>query len=121
VQERLRRHLAQCPACRGEAERLRDELVELRDLPRPDVPPFVITRVMAEVRAHRPTGKFALEVGHVLAATLAGLIVLAGLGIGTMLGAGLANRTESQASPLVVFEASDTAAPDVFGVLLGGE
>ncbi len=120
-QERLSSHLVQCPACRVEAERLLHELAALRELPRPDVPPYLITRVMAEVRAHRPAGRFALGLSRVLGATLAGLAVATGIGIGTLLGSGLAQRTVSDGGSLVVFEAADTAAPDIYSALLGSE
>lgn len=118
-QERLRSHLAQCPACRVEAEQLRAQLAALRDVDRPEVPPYIVTRVMAEVRAHRPSTRFALGLGRVLGATLAGLLVAAGIGIGTLLGSGLAQRAAAPTETLVVFEASDTAAPDIYSALLG--
>jgi predicted anti-sigma-YlaC factor YlaD len=120
-QERLIGHLAQCPACRIEAERLRDELAALRDLDRPEVPPYLLTRVMAEVRAHRPASRFTLVFGRALGATLAGLAVAAGIGIGTAVGAGLAARDSASPDSGLVFEASDTAAPDIYSALLGSE
>ena len=96
-------------------------MAALRDLDRPEVPPYLITRVMAEVRAHRPVSRFALGFGRVLGATLAGLAVAAGIGIGTAVGAGLAGRDSASPDSGLVFEASDTAAPDIYGALLGSE
>lgn len=47
----LEAHLAGCSACDADLEGLRETVAMLRDLPAPEPPPFLVTRVMARVAA----------------------------------------------------------------------
>lgn len=119
-QDRLNAHLAQCPACRAEAEARREEMALLRELPPVEVSPFLLTRVMADVRQTRPTSRLLLVFGRALSAAAVMVLVALCTGVGTMLGSGLASHTQKPPASILTFEESDTLAPDVYSYL-GGE
>jgi hypothetical protein len=48
---KLEAHVAGCAACGADLEGLRDTVALLRDLPAPEPPPFLATRVMARIAA----------------------------------------------------------------------
>ena len=114
-------HLASCPACRAELEALKADVGLLEQVGTPEVTPFLVTRVMAEVRQRgrsAPHG-FARLVGSLAAA----LVVAVSIGAGVFFGSGLAqastavaaNSTEAAVSYV---EASNTS---MYSLMSGGD
>jgi len=121
VRDGLTNHLASCPACRLEAEALKADMGLLEQVKTPAVTPFLVTRVMAEVRRSRrpaPHG-FARLVGAVASA----LVVAVSIGVGVFFGSGLvpastavaANSTEAAVS----YVESSTAG--MYTLMAGGD
>ena len=83
-------HLECCPACRDELARLAAASERLRALETPGPSPFLVTRVMAEVRLARRGRRPAWARAMVAAAAL--LLVAGGAFAGVRLGTGLAGN-----------------------------
>lgn len=85
------RHLERCAACRAEFEELGADIELMAAVDAPDLSPFVVTRVMAEVRADgtQPELRRRLVFGRVLATAATVVLVALGTWVGAVLGAGL--------------------------------
>lgn len=121
VREQTASHLASCPACRAELEALKADMGLLEQVGTPEVSPFLVTRVMAEVRERRraaPHG-FARLAGSLAAA----LVVAVSIGAGVLFGSGLAqtatpvaeNSTEEAVSYV------ESSAADMYAMMAGGD
>lgn len=112
----LERHLAGCASCRGEVDALRRDRQMLAAAEAPALPPFLLTRVMAEVRQSRPKPELGLVA--TLRAGAALLVVTLGLGAGTFIGTQLAAAGATAAENGV--GATEVADIDVYAPALGG-
>ena len=121
VRDGVTTHLASCPACRAELEALKADMGLLEQVGTPEVSPFLVTRVMAEVRERRRTAPhgFARLAGSLAAA----LVVAVSIGAGVLFGSGLAqaaapvaeNSTEEAVSYV------ESSAADMYAMMVGGD
>lgn len=63
----------------------------------PEHPPFMMTRVLAEVRS-RPGARREFAFGRALSTAAAVLVVAASIGVGTLIGTGLAQQNSAAAT-----------------------
>jgi anti-sigma factor RsiW len=121
VRDVVEAHLASCPACRAELEALRADMGLLEQVDTPEVPPFLITRVMAEVRGRRRTAPRGLA--RLVGSLAAGLVVAVSIGAGVLFGSGLAQTStpiaENSTEEAVSYVESSTA--NVYGLMAGGD
>ena len=121
VREQVASHLASCPACRTELEVLKADMGLLEQVGTPEVTPFLVTRVMAEIRGQKrpvPQG-FGRLVGSLAAA----LVVAVSIGAGVFFGSGLdqastavaANSTEAAVSYV------ESSSADMYSMMSGGD
>ena len=121
VREQIASHLASCPTCRTELEALKADMGLLEQVATPDVTPFLVTRVMAEIRQQgRPVPHgFARLVGSLAAA----LVVAVSIGAGVFFGSGLAQSSTVVATnsteDAVSYVESSTA--DMYSLMSGGD
>jgi anti-sigma factor RsiW len=121
VREQIASHLASCPACRVELEELRADMGLLEQVGTPEVSPFLVTRVMAEVRAReRPAGQGFRRVVGSLAAALA---VVVSIGAGVFFGSGLAQASTTVATNSTEAAVSyvESSAADMYSMMSGGD
>ncbi|MBN2537460.1 zf-HC2 domain-containing protein [candidate division WOR-3 bacterium] len=95
----LEEHLARCPACRDELARLAADAEGLRTLESAGPSPFLVTRVMAEVRLSRRSRRPAWA--RAMATTAALLLVAGGAFAGIRVGTSLAGNGETTDEMLV--------------------
>ena len=96
AREETASHLASCPACRAELEALKADIGMLEQADAPEVTPFLVTRVMAEIRErgrNAPHG-FRRLVGSLAAA----LLVAVSIGAGVFFGSALAQASTAVAA-----------------------
>jgi anti-sigma factor RsiW len=117
LEQALQAHAAGCESCRAELVGLRDDRTLLQQAAAAEVPPFLVTRVMAEVR--QPVAQVRRVPGRVLAAIAAALLIAVGLGAGVFFGAEMA-RTGRATEELLV-SSGDSTSVDVYASVLGGE
>jgi anti-sigma factor RsiW len=121
VRGKIASHLASCPTCRTELDELKVDMGLLEQVGAPEVTPFLVTRVMAEIRQQRQGAprRFGQLVGTLTAA----LVVAVCVGAGIFFGSGLdqastavaANSTES----VVSYVESSTAS--MYSMMSGGD
>jgi anti-sigma factor RsiW len=93
--EAARRHLAACEDCRGLLERLQADAELLRREPAPEVPAFLATRIMADVRGRkRPAGRW-FGLSPALVRVAAAVLVGVGIWLGILLGRGIVGNQPS--------------------------
>lgn len=133
-------HLASCPTCRTELAALKADMGLLEQVGTPEVTPFLITRVMAEIRqSSKSEGRssnaevrsrafgvwrsvFGGGLGRLVWSLTAALVVAVAIGAGVFFGSGLAqasttvaaNSTEAAVSYV---ESSDTT---MYSLMAGG-
>lgn len=90
-------HLGECPACRSELEAMAADRQTLRLVSAVEHPAFMMTRVIAEVRS-RPGARREFALGRVLSTAAAVLVVAASIGVGTLVGTGLAQQNSAAAT-----------------------
>lgn len=88
------RHLERCSACRADLEELRADAELLASVDAPELSPFLLTRVMAEVRANgtQPELRRRLVLGRLVISSAAALTILVGAWGGTVLGGALVSE-----------------------------
>ena len=120
VREQVTSHFASCPTCRTELEVLKADIGLLEQVGTPEVTPFLVTRVMAEIRQqNRPVPH---GFGRLVGTLAASLAVAVSIGAGVFFGSGLAqasttvaaNSTEAAVSYV---ESSDTS---MYSLMAGG-
>jgi anti-sigma factor RsiW len=115
-------HLASCPACRSELEALKADIGLLELAGAPEVTPFLATRVMAEIRQRQTaTARRSFRPGWVLSAAAGVILVALSLGVGTLLGSGLAQGHANAAGDDIFATATADPSLDAYQSLLGGE
>ena len=121
TREQVTSHLASCPACRAELEALTADMGLLEQVRAPEVSPFLVTRVMSEIRqkAQVPARGFGRLVGTLSAA----LAVAVSIGAGVFFGSGLAQAANGIAAnsteAAVSYVESSTAG--MYSLMAGGE
>ena len=96
VREQIASHLASCPDCRLEVEALKADMGLLEQVGTPEVTPFLVTRVMAEIRQRgRPAPHGFARLAGTLAAAL---VVAVSIGAGVFFGSGLAQASNAVAA-----------------------
>jgi anti-sigma factor RsiW len=96
--DRISRHLEKCANCRQELEILKADANVLRAFESPDASPYLLTRVMAEVRAEEPVRMPARRPWWQRAMPIAAgvLLVAGGLVAGTVMGNQMAGTDTEQ-------------------------
>ncbi len=113
-QEAVNRHLAECAGCRQGYELLQAEHRLLRSVTVPEISPYFTARTLARIGALKP----APVLPKLLWQTAVSLLVLAGIGLGIMLGSTLA--TGSSASPELAALNSEPTIEELFVPGTGG-
>jgi anti-sigma factor RsiW len=85
----VREHLDSCESCLHELESLQGDAALLRSEARPDVPPYMATRVMARIREQSGARRARSGLGLVLARVGFVAVAAVGLWLGTALGRGI--------------------------------
>jgi anti-sigma factor RsiW len=124
AREQIASHLASCPTCRTEFEALKADMGLLEQVGTPEVSPFLVTRVMAEIRqsakseGRSPNAEvpsrafgvwrslFGVGLGRLVGSLTAALVVAVAIGAGVFFGSGFAqtatpataNSTEAEVS-----------------------
>ena len=116
-------HLASCPVGSSSCE-VDADMALLRATPPPEPGPYFATRVMAEIglaQKGQRRGWFAW--GRALGSAAAGLLVVAGLGAGALIGRSLAHSHDTESTSLteLTVSADEPAFADVFESALAGE
>lgn len=123
-------HLASCPACRAELEALKVDLGLLEQVVAPEVSPFLVTRVMAEIRDSaksevRGAGVRSLaphvHLGRLATTVVSALVVAVGIGFGVFFGAGLAQASTETASNSTEAEVSyvESSTTSMYNLMWG--
>ncbi len=121
AREQTASHLASCPTCRVELEALKVDMGLLEQVGSPEVSPFLVTRVMAEVRSRKRPA--AQGFGRLVRSLAAALVVALSIGAGVFFGAGLAqsptvlaaNSTEAAVSYV------ESSAAGMYSMMAGSE
>lgn len=121
MRQKTASHLASCPTCRTEVEALKADMGLLEQVGTPDVSPFLVTRVMAEIRQREnpaPQG-FARLVRAVSAA----LVVAISIGAGVFFGSGLAQASSTIAANSTEAEVSyvESSTSGMYSMMSGGD
>jgi len=121
MRQKIASHLASCPTCRTEVEALKADMGLLEQVGTPEVSPFLVTRVMAEIRQrenHVPQG-FARLVRAVSVA----LVVAVSIGAGVVFGSGLARTSTAVAenSTEEAFGYVESSTAEVYAMMAGGD
>jgi anti-sigma factor RsiW len=114
-------HLASCPTCRTEMEALKTDIGLLEQVRTPEVTPFLITRVMAEIRQKgRPVPR---RFGHLVGTVAAALVVAVSIGAGVFFGSGLAQSSTAVAANSTEAEVSyvESSNAGMYSLMAGGD
>lgn len=122
-QQVLAGHLAGCGRCRQVLDAMQQDRRLLAALSEVEPPPYLLARVMAEVRRRQMAPARGLTLVRVLRAAAAVLLVVASAGSGVLLGSSIArvdlnpsgNREELLMSNM------ENGTVDVYSVAFGGE
>jgi anti-sigma factor RsiW len=122
VRDGVSAHLSSCPACRSEMEALTADIGLLELAGTPEVTPFLATRVMAEIRQRQviPVRR-AFRPGWVLSMAAGVMLVALSLGVGTLVGSGLAQGSTSATGYDIYATATADPSLDTYQSLMGGE
>ena len=114
-------HLASCPTCRAELEALKADMGLLEQVDTPEVAPFLVTRVMAEIRQQRRPVPHGF--GRLVASLTAALVVVVSIGAGVFFGSSLAQASNTVASNSTEAAVSyvESSAADMYSLMSGGD
>jgi anti-sigma factor RsiW len=122
VRDEIAAHLASCPACLSEMETQRVDIGLLEQAGAPEVTPFLATRVMAEIRKRQVApARRAFRPGWVLGMAAGVMLVALSLGVGTLVGSGLAQGSTSATGDDIYAAATADPSLDTYQSLMGGE
>ena len=121
VREQVTSHLASCPTCRAELEALKADMGLLEQVSAPEGSPFLVTRVMAEVRRREHPAPQGLA--RLVGAVAAALVVAVSIGAGVFFGSGLAQASSTVAANSTEEAVSyvESSASDVYAIMAGGD
>ena len=122
VRDGVSAHLSSCPVCRSEMEALKADIGLLELAGTPEVTPFLATRVMAEIRQRQAVHvRRGLRAGWVLSMAAGVILVALSLGVGTMVGSGLAQGSASTTGDDIFATATADVSLETYQSLMGGE
>lgn len=114
----IERHLAGCAACRQELESLKADMELCALVEVPELPPFLPTRTMAEIRSPEPGRVLAgILVRRALAGAAATVLVAAGVWAGSLLGGEIQGGSEN--GSLWYSVENEPSLEDIYGLALG--
>jgi len=119
----LDNHLSGCGACWDELAALERDRAVMAALPAPGQPPWLLTRVMAEVRRSGRRSRRWFGLGRAVGAVAAALLVVVGAGAGVFIGTSMARAGQGangNGDELTVSSA-ESVAFDVYEAVIGGE
>ena len=121
TREQIASHLASCPTCRTELEALKADMGLLEQVRTPEVTPFLVTRVMAEIREQRRTAPHGF--GRLVGSLTAALVVVVSIGVGVLVGSSLAQAPSTVAANSTEAAVSyvESSAADMYSMLSGGD
>ena len=121
VREQVTSHLASCPACRSELAAMKADMGLLEQVGTPEVTPFLVTRVMAEIRQRRDPVPHGF--GRLVGSLTVALVVVVSIGAGVFFGSGLAQASNTVASNSTEAAVSyvESSAADMYSLMSGGE
>jgi predicted anti-sigma-YlaC factor YlaD len=114
-------HLASCPTCRTELEALKADMGLLEQVDTPEVTPFLVTRVMAEVRQRGQPVPHGF--GRLVGSLTAALVVVVSIGVGVFVGSSLAQASSTVAANSTEAAVSyvESSAVDMYSLMSGGD
>jgi len=112
-------HLAQCPDCRNELKMLKADQELLISVRVREISPYFTTRTLARIKALRDKKEPQWALVRVIERAGAALLVLLGIGLGILLGTGLA-RNNGVSQEVAALNA-EPSIEELFTVRLGGE
>ncbi|HTW92543.1 MAG TPA: zf-HC2 domain-containing protein [bacterium] len=125
--ETVSTHLASCPTCRAELASLKTDLGLLEQVVAPEVSPFLVTRVMAEIRHSARSGakskSFGVRFWRLIGSVAAALVVAVSIGAGVFLGSGLAQASTETASDSTEAAVSyvESSNTSMYSLMWGGQ
>lgn len=121
VREQIASHLASCPTCRTELEALKADMGLLEQVSPPGVSPFLVTRVMAQIRQQRDPVPHGF--GRLVGSLTAALVVAVSIGAGVFFGSGLAQASTTAAANSTEAAVSyvESSAADMYSLMSGGD
>lgn len=132
----LRLHLASCPACRAELAALQADMGLLEQVRPPEAPPYLATRVMADIRQRQSANAhlrgwtfgarrlaFGVSLARLVGTVAAALVVAVSIGAGVFFGTGLAQTStavaaDSTEEAVSYVESSNTG---LYSLMAGGD
>ena len=120
VREQIASHLASCPTCRTELESLKSDMGLLERVGTPEVSPYLITRVMAEIRERKRQVPHGF--GRLVGSLAAVIVVAVSIGVGVFFGSGLAQASTPVAANSTEAAVSyvESSTTDMYGLMTGG-
>ena len=121
VREQTASHLASCPACRAELAALKVDIGLLEHAAAPEVTPFLVTRVMAEIRGQRRRVPHGF--GRLVGSLAAVIVVAVSIGAGVFFGSGLAQDSAAVAANSTEAAVSyvESSTTGMYSMMSGGD
>ena len=121
MRENIASHLVSCPACRTELEGLKADMGLLEQVGTPEVTPFLVTRVMAEIRQRKRPVPYGF--GRLVGSLAATLVVAVSIGAGVLLGSGLAQAPTAVAANSTEDAVSyvESSTTGIYSMMTGGD
>lgn len=136
VRDEIDSHLASCPTCRSEKEELEADMGLLEQVGTPEVSPFLVTRVMADIRERRSANAdlrsrtfgvrrlaFGVSLARLVGGVAAALVVAVSIGAGVLFGSGFAQASVPSAENSTEEAVSyvESSAADLYALMVGGD
>lgn len=122
VRDGIAAHLSSCPACRSEMEALKADVGLLELAGTPEVTPFLAARVMADIRQRQAIPvRRGFRPGWVLSMAAGVILVALSLGVGTLVGSGLAQGSTSTTGDDIFATATADPSLETYQSIMGSE